>query len=665
MRMRATRNKFIAAAMLALVVAARAQTPPPAPTNAVAMPALPPPPSVPALTNSVPAVPMPAPSAITAPSDGVSSALDYLFNRKPQDGSVAQTASTLAGGMGDKLKASDVLDTPPGFDDPVVRQRFEIYLRHPETAPDRIRDYLAKIDAIDEQLKDSTDAFAAWKLLYTLGDDPDLDAGISRELAHRVEAVWNTRRTNNGIDAKNAAIQHEIERSDHNADLIADELRTEDEDRQARVGAGTGATGFTANPAAPTTPDSGASGSDGPAAPSSDHAPGSMQLTAEYLRGLEDRAKVKLNEVQQDANVKQAKADFADYVTTLYGSHRYLQVVLAAGFYRQLFNEGDYPVDMANEVNASLEIDNNVRLAIDDFRDEAAKGEVAGAARMLEAAFLGNEFHPALQGVPLAQKEKVSAYLQKLDVLRNAIEARDFGRIDDLLAQLGKLASDFDATKPLALVNAVKLESTLRLGQARMLIQQGDTKGAMEQFQAAAQAWPGNPDLRATATGYFGSQDLKNQSLAEFDRLVQERNGRAIAAKQLIFAPAVEGDTVRTDQLKAAVARVQTAEAATNQADALELSGDDDGAWETIERATHDWPDDAKLNQQLAGLAGRASDFVAAISRARSAEEKRNLGFSLTWYLNAQHLYPPSRIANDGIARLSRQLLTPPGGSPP
>ena len=70
-------------------------------------------------------------------------------------------------------------------------------------------------------------------------------------------------------------------------------------------------------------------------------------------------------------------------------------------------------------------------------------------------------------------------------------------------------------------------------------------------------------------------------------------------------------------------------------------------------------PNDNKLNRQLADLAGRASDFVAAVDKAREAEAKKNIGYSLTWYLNAQHIYPPSVIANDGIDRLSKILLSP------
>ena len=659
MQIHATRSSFSAIAFLCglnVLSAQQADSSTTGPAPAAPSPLITPSPAAVAPSAAVPtASPLvPSPVGATAPADSTASALDYLFNRKPQDGSAAQAASGVAGNMDDKMKAADILDIPAGLDDPIVRQRFEIYLHHPEVSQSRIQQYSDKQAQLSDMLKQGNDAFAAWKMLYALSEYQDLDAGISRELANRVEAVWNTVRTNGGIDQKNDNLRHDIDTSDRNADMIAQELRTEEQENESRVGAPDNSK--KTNPAAPPTPDSGGSAG-GNTAPSNPDTASSMQLTAEYLNGLEGRARIKLNEVQQDANTKQAKSDFADYITTLYGSHRYYQVILAADFYRQLFNEGDYPVAMANEVNASLEVNNNVSLAVDDFKSEAAKGEIAGAATMLQTAFLGNEFHPALQGVPLDQKEKVSEYLKKLDVLKNVIEARDFGRVEGLITDITQVASDFDSTKPRALIEGVKLQSTLRLGKAKMLVQQGDMKDAMEEFQGAAEAWPGNPDLHNSATGFFSSQDLKTQSVTEFDRLVQDQNYRGIFDKQLAFAPAVQGDAAREQQLKGALEKVQKAEMASEKANELILNGDVDGAWETISAASKEWPDDNKLNRLLADLSGRATDFVAAVNKARDAEAKKNVGYSLTWYLNAQHLYPPSVIANEGIDRLCKQLL--------
>ena len=48
-------------------------------------------------------------------------------------------------------------------------------------------------------------------------------------------------------------------------------------------------------------------------------------------------------------------------------------------------------------------------------------------------------------------------------------------------------------------------------------------------------------------------------------------------------------------------------------------------------------PDDTKLNKLLADLSGRSADFVSALNKARDAEAKKELGYSLTWYVNAQN----------------------------
>ena len=165
----------------------------------------------------------------------------------------------------------------------------------------------------------------------------------------------------------------------------------------------------------------------------------------------------------------QDRMDFADYIKTLYQDHRYYHVILAADFYRALFNEGDYPDDLTNqavaggvsngrtaaqgaqqigktlgvnngalnaanqasgmlggnamgggangadqqqplsiadEVTSADEINERVSQAIEVFRYKADKGEIASAAEQLQDAFMGNEFHPALQGLPATRKRR-------------------------------------------------------------------------------------------------------------------------------------------------------------------------------------------------------------------------------------------------------------------
>jgi Flp pilus assembly protein TadD len=415
--------------------------------------------------------------------------------------------------------------------------------------------------------------------------------------------------------------------------------------------------------------------------------------------------------------------DFSDYIKTLYKSHRYYHVIIAADFYRALFNEGDYPSDLANqavaaagsnartaadsahvvikslgvnasgpasalnqlggiaggdtlgaqqeqpvtmadEVTSALEINERVSQAIEVFRYKADKGEIALSAGIPQDAFIANEFHPALQGLSRDEKEKVDDYLAKVDVLKNQLEVRDFELVEAQVAAIQKIATDFDGTEPMALVNGIKLESRLQLGKARLQAQAGNLPDAMETFQTAAELWPGNPDLTNSSNLFFKSEDNQDQATTDFDRLVQDQNYREIFDRQLEFALAVKGDATREQQLKDALEKVGKAKMAEEKANAQMMNGDVDGAWETIELAAKEWPDDTKLNKLLADLSGRSADFVSALDKARDAESKKELGYSLTWYVNAQNFYPPSAIANDGIDRVSKMILSPQSSSP-
>ncbi|MCE0499501.1 MAG: hypothetical protein LV481_16290 [Methylacidiphilales bacterium] len=659
--------------------------------------------------------------------NSVRSILDYNFNHKAGDQTAAKGEQDVAEAIADKIKALDVLRTP-GLDDPEIRARFETYVSLP-AVPDRdIKDYFSKMSQISDLLKQN-DTFGAWKLLYALSEYKDLDAGISRELANRVEGVWNSNRAQDGLAQVNTKLQDNIETYGHNADMIADDLHEQalqdgkGQNAGASSGGGNQSNSSSSNALMNVNPNADPAAAEQAVMPTMSGAlQRKMELTDEYLKLLEARAKIKLNEISADRMSDQDKSDFSDYIKMLYDTHRYYHVIIAADFYRALFNvadldlpgnintqanaptltsphaaddmisvtsksmglngqvpinaitaagnavgftnplgpaEGDHPLSISEEVTSALEINNRVNEAIEVFKYKAGKGEIAEAADQLQEAFIANEYHPALQGLNRDDKEKVGDFLAKLDVLKNQLEARDFEQVEGQLDDIKKLASDFDSTKPLALVNAVKLESRLRIGKAKLLAQGGQLDESMKEFATAAEEWPGNPDLQTSASAFFNTEDAQNENTSEFDQLVKEQNYREIFDKKLAFAVAVRGDATREQQLKDALTIVQKAEMASEKANMLVMNGDVDGAWETIELAAKDWPDDTKLNKLLANLSERSADFVSAVDKARDAEAKKELGYSLTWYVNAQSIYPASTIAHEGIDRVSKQILSP------
>jgi tetratricopeptide (TPR) repeat protein len=618
---------------------------------------------VPAAADASSKVPGQGPAAGQGDSAATTATgLDYLYNKKPTDGSAAGQAADINAEMVQRARAADALNYGK-LADPQLRKRFDKYLTTSEVAPATLAAYAAEMQRVSDLLL-ANRTIDAWKELFVLARFDTVDAGVSRELANRIESIWNNGRASDHLDQNNARLANDIKQSNRNADLMSERIRQQDiiYGREAGQG-GHGKTASARSAPNGGVPMANSPGDDGgaPATASVAGLEGRLELTQEYLDALGARARIKLNELKAEKLIDKAKADFAGYIKTLSTTGRYQHVVLAADFYRKIFDEDNYPVDIANQVNASLEMARDVRNSVEVFRYDVSKNQIAAATERLQEAFSASELNPAVLGLERSLKEKSTDYLTRLDKMENRIEARDFGSLESLVQETSHVAADFDSTKPLALVNAVKLESKLHLGKAKLAAQGGDMKDAMEEFESAAKAWPGNPDLQDSSNAFFQTADVKNQSVTEFDRLVGENNYRAIFEKQLAFAPAIHGDSKRETAFADALLKIKNAEMASEKANAMRNAGDVCGAWETVELASKDLPGDNKLNSLRADLSGKAAEFVAAVNNAQDAETRSDLGYSLSWYAVAQHYYPPSSIANDGIARITKSILSPKG----
>jgi len=596
-----------------------------------------------------------------AGDSSTATALDYLFNHKAQQGSLAKEGMQANQQAKTDALAQDALGSQQ-IGDPEVRAQFETYLAMTEVPSDQIKSYAEDTKTVIDLLH-QRNTTEAWQKLYQLARYPSIDDGVSWELANRIESIWNAGQTKNQMVLQNKQLQKQADTDNRNADMDSDRIKEKELDYQRRMKEAVGTTKKSSQNQGPNGGVPQAPQGDGPTmtARESDHLMGKLQLTQQYLNSLASQAKIKLNELKVEKLFEQAKQDFADYITTLYKSGRYQHVLIAADFWRQIFNEGDYPVSMAQQVNASLEVIGQVNTTIAVFNNNLNQKDVAAATNNLQQAYILSNFSPAVLGVPLASKRPILVFSRDLTRMRNMIEARDFANLETILTKIKENAPDFDAVKAMSIINGVKLESQMDLGKAKLAAQQGDLKAAMENFQAAAEAWPGNPDLKDKALNFFNSQDTQNQSLVEFDRLVVENNYRAIYDKQLAFAPAMKDDTKRQGQLKAALEKVKIAETAVEKANLMQANGDVNGAWETVQLAVKVLPDDLKLNSMRGDLAAKGAEFVSAISKAQDAESKQELGYSLSWYAVAQRCYPASQIANQAIERLSKAILAKSG----
>lgn len=589
--------------------------------------------------------------AVEAPAGGVAT------NAFSSVGSLLGLSETqqqeVLGAISAKIKSLDVLSSR-GLDNPLVRARFEKYLDAAAADQKQVDQYLALVRQIRDELK-RREFRIAWKQLAELSTY-EWDAGIGEALAAQVASTFDMKLTQQEIEEKITKLKKDVELANWNTDMmLSNKSLTQGE--KPRVTQPPRRSGTISTNNAAFNVDGDINDVTGVGNIDMTLAPGKMRALQEYVKMLEARGKITTSEFKSGALEAQNRFNFQAYVTTLFTSRRHLHTIVAADFYRALFGGGDYPASMATQVNVASEALRDVEQAVSVYKYKMDNNELSGAYEHLQYAFAASEFHPALQTLSRDSKRKVRAFGVNVVKLQNRLEARDFGNCEPLLKDMEAQAADFDATKARSIVDAVKLQSRLRLGAARLAAQQGDLKTAMGEFRAAAETWPGNPDLDIAQLGFFNSQDVKTQLQMEFDRLADAKNFRSIFDKQLQLATALLGDVKRSDLMKSALEKVKGAEMAIEKANIFKRNGNAFGAWEALEMAARDWPDDSVLNKMRAEVSGESAEFVHQLKKGEEAEKTGEHGYALACFLNAQRLYPSSELAKTAVDRLTTQIL--------
>lgn len=590
-----------------------------------------------------------------APPAGTNNSSDFktLYTEKPGQGSAGQQANDAQSMLQKRAQANESLI---GIET-TLSSELESFLSTPPPPADQLAAYEKTFEDIAHLLR-RRDVTKAVVSLYELSGYP-WDSGISEQLGNRILAYWDMQRDQSKLLAANAELEKKIKQSAWNADLQSSSVQRSELDYQRRLNQqGSKQSGQQSSNANDSNGKNGAF-LPNPAQSSAglNGVMGRLRLAEDYFQTLDSRARTRLNEMEATANEKKARADFQGSIRALFENGRHYHSKLSADFYRVVMGDGDLPAAVATQAVKASEIVQRIRNDAPVITAKVQSKRLASASQMLSEDFTLSRMHPALQAIPLEARMAIQDYFADLQKLQNMAEARDFAAMEKLIARLELAVVDFDATKPRAYVNAMRRESDMHLGMAKLAAQQGNQDKSMEEFKAATMAWPDNPAIAQASKDFFKQQDVMSQSTDDFDKAFAKEDYRDIFDKQLQYATAVHGDKKKEGQLKHALEIVKAAEMALEKAKLLERNRDVSGAWETLELASEEWPEDNVLNKRRADLSVRASEYVKSISNAKDAETAGNMGASLAWFLNAQQTYPPSQIANEAIERLSDKIL--------
>ncbi|YCM42119.1 hypothetical protein V2O64_12480 [Verrucomicrobiaceae bacterium 227] len=393
---------------------------------------------------------------------------------------------------------------------------------------------------------------------------------------------------------------------------------------------------------------------------------------AEHLRRIaEIEASKKTREMENKVKTELAKIQYQALMVQFFVQRRFKHVVMASRFYNMLWSDGDGTlyIDDKSDINKmfseSLGVSPTVS-TLDSLANEAMRdvdkgaeaflflverGELESASKRLAESYLVGEFMPSINTMPREKKRKVLTFVRDSYVLLNAIDVKDYAKASEQIKILKEQAADFDATKAEAAIATYSRASDMSIMMAKNHLAANEIDLARVEIQKAMEVWPQNPKLaefdRLVEAGGSVIQ-LRN----DFDRLFAEQNYREVFKRQHELAQGINNDPDRQAKFRQVLENIKDIETAVGGAKRMSSFNQNYAAWEELSDVHDRFPDDPVLNQFMTSLAPKVADFTIALNKAKSHEDRGNVGSALSWYYQARHLHPGSTKAEEGITRL-------------
>lgn len=531
----------------------------------------------------------------------------------------------------------------------LFRSRFEKYLNAPAASSQEDLEYNQLLVDISLRLagkgggSDEIRTIDAWKMLYSAEAYP-MDGQFCRTIADKVINFWQTTKKTQRLLEQNEQLEKDRKKKEGTIVSMQNLERREFIDMMRGKD--------------PTPP------------------PG-REFETDPLRKrlLETEKKIEENKNYETSSRLNQKLDFQSLIIQFFVQRRYYHAMISNDFYRYIFAAEDGKLDGADALKTQFLGGMDIKLTtstIDALCKEAIsntdegvkacrylleRGEIHSASqRLMEAFYLGENL-ASVKTMPIESKREILRYMRDTDKLINAVKVKHVERAEEVLKNIESYVKDFDAGQIEAFIQTSKQLSDLALQKALVAAQLGNQAGIETALQEAVEFWPTNPKIQEFLKTMLGKVDLKDVATVDFDRLIKQKDFRAIFNDRFRFAAALANDNSRNGEFLEIMKRMETIETSMAQAKELARLNNNFAAWEVVEKVFRKFPEDNELSRLRSDLTVRASSLAAAITKAEESNARGEKWEALLNYIAASKIYPMSSFSNDNIKTLSAEIL--------
>ena len=559
----------------------------------------------------------------------------------------------------------------------VVRARFEKYLQQNPDNSDESKRYRKKIQSVLEETQKggrskkyiigSAVLVRIGLTLYQLDKYPG-DGGQSGVLASAIVSVLDAQRKMHSRDKQNEKTDAEMESllKQANSWQNTNEYRRE---QMANAGGG-GAAPKVKNK-------NGKTGGGGGGAAELN----ALRIADNIKRITQGEASKAANKAANEAQLLESKITYQSLLLSMLMQRRFDHVVIGARIYRHLFQEGDTRLNIdkeskANEffsggaglpptVNGVDSVASNARREVDQnieaVHNLLAQNKLAEATQHLIEAVAIGEYMQSVATFPTEARRRISVYWTLRKTALTALNARNYAKVEEIAAKMKEMDQDFDDSFLLSYTAGKKRQSDLAIRNAAKALRNGNEEEFNKYIEEAGMVWPLNPKLDE-ARLKLEELDEGDPMKDEFRKLYNEGDYRKIAARREELK-VVALDPELAKKYEEVITLVMKMDGMLEQLNAYADQDVKIGPCAAYEKLVELFKEDERyaadkeMRDAMHRYENLAHDFVDALRGAESSCERREFGSALSAYYRAQCKYPQSKIAKDGIRKVTEIIV--------
>ncbi len=545
----------------------------------------------------------------------------------------------------------------------VVRARFEKYLSQKPDESAKSKDYRSKIGKILKLTERYTKGkrpgskvlVSIGKTLYDISDYSG-DAGQSAALASALVSALDAQRANFERDRESEQLEKEID------ELVKRTNSLNNRNTQR----GSGATG--------NIKPSGQSNN-------SRYRSNDILIAHNTTKVAENKALRVKNDAENAANLLAAKTSYQSMMASFLLQRRFDHALIAARLYRHVFRDGDTKLNIKEDSdlgkvfsgvgglpptvsmidqlasNARREVDQN----IESVHSLLAQNKLAAATQRLVEAVAVGEYMQSVATFPEADRLRILEFWELRKKALTTLNHRDYEQLQAVATRMKELDADFDDSLLRSYCKGKMNESNLHLRNARKAIAAGDEETFNAEVRLAGEIWPLNPNIDK-GMEQIEELDSRDYLKDDFRALVAAGDLRGVYNRRDEMK-VVAMDKELGSQYEEAVTFIGGLDEMLRLLDGQAQSVGEYGAcmaWEELDRYSREderYARDSAFKDAVNTYRVRANDFVGAMEKAAEMEKRREYGSALSCYYYARSKYPNSKLAQEGIERVSRLIL--------